>query len=81
MDVNDDESVEKAFQDIIQKEGRVDLLVNNAGYSVFGALELLSLDKCKEQFNTNFFGVIRCQKQGIGSGSCSFPPLVFHIYP
>eukprot|EP00122_Pirum_gemmata_P015413 Pgem_evm1s14406 len=62
MDVNVDTSVEKAIKEIIDREKRIDILVNNAGYSVFGSVEFLSMEDCQRQFNTNFFGVIRCQK-------------------
>jgi NAD(P)-dependent dehydrogenase (short-subunit alcohol dehydrogenase family) len=44
---------------IIDKKDRIDILVNNAGYSLLGPLELLHLDEIKEEFETNFFGIIR----------------------
>lgn len=59
MDVTDDASVARAIQSIEQKAGPVQLLVNNAGYSVTGALEETSVEEAKEQFETNFFGVLR----------------------
>uniref|UniRef100_A0A0G4G637 Uncharacterized protein n=1 Tax=Chromera velia CCMP2878 TaxID=1169474 RepID=A0A0G4G637_9ALVE len=62
MDVNSDSSVSKAFEEIEKESGRVDVLVNNAGYSVFGSVEMLPMEKMKEQFETNLYGVIRCQK-------------------
>jgi NAD(P)-dependent dehydrogenase (short-subunit alcohol dehydrogenase family) len=43
----------------LQKSGRIDVLVNNAGYGLRGAIEEVSLDEWKRQFETNFFGVIR----------------------
>ena len=43
----------------MSEKGRIDVLVNNAGYGLFGAFEDLSLDEIKAQFETNFFGVIR----------------------
>lgn len=62
VDVNSDDDVEKAFANVTKETGRVDVLVNNAGYSVFGSVEFLDMAKCREQFDTNFFGVIRCQR-------------------
>jgi NAD(P)-dependent dehydrogenase (short-subunit alcohol dehydrogenase family) len=59
MDVTDDASVNEAVQSIEQKAGPIQLLVNNAGYSVTGALEETSIEEAKEQFETNFFGVLR----------------------
>ena len=44
---------------------RIDVLVNNAGYDVMGAVEDLSIDEFKSQFETNFFGVIRVTKEVI----------------
>jgi short-subunit dehydrogenase len=43
----------------VEENGRVDMLVNNAGYSLVGALEDLSIEEMKAQFETNFFGVVR----------------------
>ena len=59
MDVTDDASVSEAVQSIVQKAGPVQLLVNNAGYSLTGALEETSIDEARQQFETNFFGVLR----------------------
>jgi len=62
LDVNDDTSVSNAINTIVKENGRIDVLVNNAGYDVFGSLEELTIDEIKEQFETNFFGVIRATK-------------------
>ena len=59
LDVTDDGSVKDALKQIVLEKGRIDVLVNNAGYGLFGAFEDLSLDEIKAQFETNFFGVIR----------------------
>jgi len=59
LDVTDDASVGKAVQSIISDSGRIDILVNNAGYGLTGAFEDLSLDEIKQQYETNFFGVVR----------------------
>ena len=59
LDVTDDSSVNEAVEKIVSEKGRIDVLVNNAGYALFGAFENLSLDEIKAQFETNFFGVIR----------------------
>lgn len=59
MDVTGDASVSEAIQSIEQKAGPVQLLVNNAGYSAIGALEETSIEEARQQFETNFFGVLR----------------------
>jgi short-subunit dehydrogenase len=60
LDVTSDESVEAVVKELIRGEGRVDLLVNNAGFGVAPAgAEESSIDQAKAIFETNFFGLIR----------------------
>ena len=59
MEVTDDASVNEAVQRVVQKAGPVQFLVNNAGYSLMGALEETSVAEARQQFETNFFGVLR----------------------
>lgn len=59
MDVTDDASVSEAIQGIVQKAGPIEVLVNNAGYGLIGALEETTLREARDQFETNFFGVLR----------------------
>jgi NAD(P)-dependent dehydrogenase (short-subunit alcohol dehydrogenase family) len=59
LDVTNDSSVKAAVEKIGSEKERIDVLVNNAGYGLFGAFEDLSLDEIKAQFETNFFGVVR----------------------
>src|SRR5580704_17976127 len=59
MDVRDEASVDEAVANIIQCEGRIDVVVNNAGISIVGAVEDTSLEEAKDQFEVNFFGVLR----------------------
>jgi short-subunit dehydrogenase len=62
LDVNDDLSVNKAIDKIVKDNDRIDIVINNAGYDLFGPLEESSLEEIKQQFETNFFGVIRTTK-------------------
>lgn len=60
LDVTSDESVEAAVTELIRLEGRIDLLVNNAGFGVAPAgAEESSIEQAKAIFETNFFGLIR----------------------
>jgi NAD(P)-dependent dehydrogenase (short-subunit alcohol dehydrogenase family) len=59
LDVNDKKSVKEAITKIVTEKERIDVLVNNAGYGLFGSLEDISIEEMKAQFETNFFGVIR----------------------
>ncbi|MEK6208888.1 MAG: oxidoreductase [Pseudomonadota bacterium] len=60
LDVTSDESVEAAVKELIRLEGRIDLLVNNAGFGVAPAgAEESSIEQAKAIFETNFFGLIR----------------------
>jgi NAD(P)-dependent dehydrogenase (short-subunit alcohol dehydrogenase family) len=59
MDIRDDASVRDAVAGVIAREGRIDILVNNAGIAVAGAVEDTSIVEAREQFDVNFFGVLR----------------------
>ena len=59
LDVTDENSVKTAVQKIYDDVGRIDMLINNAGYGLTGAFEDLSIDEIKTQFETNFYGLIR----------------------
>ena len=63
LDVNDDRSVKEAIGKIESEQGSIDVLINNAGYVLLGPVEQLSIEEFKEQFETNFFGVIRIIKE------------------
>lgn len=59
LDVNQDASVAAAVAFVLGRVGRIDLLVNNAGFGVFGAAEESSIAQSQAVFDTNFFGVMR----------------------
>jgi NAD(P)-dependent dehydrogenase (short-subunit alcohol dehydrogenase family) len=65
LDVNDDTSVNNAVQSIIKETGRIEILVNNAGYALSGAFEDLSLEEIKNQYDTNFYGIIRTSQAAL----------------
>jgi len=59
MDVTDDDSMTAGITSIIKNEGRIDVLVNNAGYGSYGALEDVPISEAKYQFEVNIFGLAR----------------------
>jgi len=60
LDVTNDESVDAVVSELLRLEGRIDLLVNNAGFGVAPAgAEESSLDQARAIFDTNFFGIVR----------------------
>jgi NAD(P)-dependent dehydrogenase (short-subunit alcohol dehydrogenase family) len=74
LDVTDENSIKSAIQSILSEAGRIDLLVNNAGYVLTGAFEDIGINEIKALYETNVFGVIRVtqavlpimRKQGLG---------------
>ncbi len=75
LDVCVEESVKKVIEYIKDKEGKLDILINNAGFGIAGAVEDTTVEEAKSQFETNFFGVhrmirhvlpvMRTQKRGL----------------
>jgi NAD(P)-dependent dehydrogenase (short-subunit alcohol dehydrogenase family) len=67
MDVTDPESVNAGVEATLQKTGKIDILINNAGYSIAGALEETSVEEAHLLFETNFFGVLRVTQAALPS--------------
>lgn len=63
LDVTDETSIKKIVKEIIKKEGRINVLINNAGYGLRGTVETITLEEAKQQFETNVFGVIRVTQE------------------
>lgn len=59
IDVDNQDSVNETINRIISETGRIDVLVNNAGYGQFGCAEDVTLDEFRAQFETNFFSIVR----------------------
>jgi short-subunit dehydrogenase len=65
MDVTNGEDVKNAVQQIMDEQGRIDVLFNNAGYAVYGAVETVSIEEAKRQFDVNIFGLAQITKEVI----------------
>jgi NAD(P)-dependent dehydrogenase (short-subunit alcohol dehydrogenase family) len=59
MDVDDDDSVTRGVAAVIERAGRIDAVVNNAGHAITGAVEDTAIPEARAQLETNFFGVLR----------------------
>jgi len=59
MDVTDDDSMTSGVARIIEEQGRIDVLVNNAGYGSYGAVEDVPIEEARRQFEVNVFGLAR----------------------
>ncbi len=57
-DVTDEAQVKAAAEAVMEREGRIDLLVNNAGFGISGAVEFTKAEDAKRQFDVNFFGMV-----------------------
>jgi NAD(P)-dependent dehydrogenase (short-subunit alcohol dehydrogenase family) len=62
LDVTEDTSVERAVSKVAMKCGRIDVLVNNAGYGIMDLAESVTMAQAQRQFDTNFFGVLRMNR-------------------
>ena len=62
VDVTDENAVNSAVKQIIQKETKIDAVINCAGFGISGAVEFTSTDQAKAQFNVNFFGTVNVNK-------------------
>jgi NAD(P)-dependent dehydrogenase (short-subunit alcohol dehydrogenase family) len=94
LDVTKDDSVDKALKAVIDKAGRIDVVINNAGFVVTGLMETITIEEAQRQFDTNFFGSVRVnraalphmrkQKNGLllhissGAGRIVFPSFGFY---
>lgn len=62
MDITVNADIERVVERVIADEGRVDVLINNAGFGLYGAIEDVSIDDAKHQFEVNLFGLARLTK-------------------
>lgn len=63
LDITDDASIVQCIEAVMQKEGRIDVLINNAGYGSYGAIEDITIAEAKRQLEVNVFGLANLTKQ------------------
>jgi NAD(P)-dependent dehydrogenase (short-subunit alcohol dehydrogenase family) len=59
VEMTEHETLERAVATVIEKEGRIDVLYNNAGFACYGAIENVTIDEARKQFEVNLFGLAR----------------------
>jgi len=62
LDLTKSESIRNCVEEIVSKEGSIDVLINNAGYGSYGAIEDISMEEAKRQFDVNIFGLAELTK-------------------
>ncbi len=62
VDVTDENNVISAVKEVYEKEGRIDIVINCAGFGISGAVEFTALEDAKSQFDVNFFGMVNVNK-------------------
>lgn len=65
MDITNEKDIIQAIEHILKEQGRIDVLVNNAGYGEYGPIEDVSIDAARRQFDVNIFGLARITKEVI----------------
>lgn len=79
LDVTKDASVEHAVGEVMASAGRIDVLVNNAGYGIMDLSETVTLPQAQRQFDVNFFGVVRMNRAVLPAMKRQASGLLLHI--
>jgi NAD(P)-dependent dehydrogenase (short-subunit alcohol dehydrogenase family) len=79
MDVSNDGSVSAATEQILERAGRIDIVINNAGVSALGITEAYTVEKIKKLFEVNFFGVVRVNRAVLPTMRRQRSGLLIHV--
>ena len=78
-DVTDEAAVAAAVQTVLEREGRIDLLINNAGYGISGAVEFTETAAAQALFDVNFFGAVRVNRAVLPAMRAAKSGVILHI--
>jgi short-subunit dehydrogenase len=67
LDITDEKQVKDVVEKVISEQGKIDVLVNNAGYAIYGAVEDITIDEARRQFEVNLFGLAAITKSVLPS--------------
>ena len=70
MDITDESQIQNAIDQVVKEQGKIDVLINNAGYAVYGAVEEVPIDMARRQFEVNLFGLASLTQKIIPNGKC-----------
>lgn len=62
MDVQQHDDVQRVMSAVVNKYGRIDVLINNAGFGLFNSVDDMSVEQMEQMMDTNYFGTVRCTK-------------------
>jgi NAD(P)-dependent dehydrogenase (short-subunit alcohol dehydrogenase family) len=79
MDVTDEASVDRAVHDCLNQAGRIDVVINNAGYGLTGLAEATTVDQARRQFETNFLGCVRVNRAVLPAMRKQHSGLLLHV--
>ena len=61
-DVTDPDACQRAIDEVVSQAGRIDVMINNAGFGISGAIEFTPVEQAKRQFDVNFFGMVNMNR-------------------
>lgn len=79
MDITSEESVNEVIEQLIAEQGRLDVLINNAGNGIAGSIEETDIDDARAQFETNFFGTVRVTQAALTKMRAQHSGLILNI--
>jgi short-subunit dehydrogenase len=79
LDLTDEDSMQSAVAKLLDAEGRIDVLINNAGYGSYGAIEDISIAEARRQFEVNLFGLVRLSQLVLPTMRAAYSGMIVNI--